>query len=261
MISRYEVSLNGISLASLHESILILDVIHPVPEYNYNTIGSVKRNGVRIQRQYKEKQTCTIVFAIRAYDIRDRQKISQSIVAWARNGGKLRVNDREGQYLDCVCESLPSVNSVRNWTDPLEITFAAYVIPYWQEEELTTVVFPSSQAQGVNIYIPGNGGIVEVGVTFTVNSDLASGGWITCRGENGSSLHLGRGMEFVAGTTITIDYDENHIMRIKDTDGNSYLYYRLGTDDIIGICGQVNGFWFDSNPACSVSFFARGRWE
>lgn len=260
MISRYEVSLNGISLASLNEKILIIDVLHPAPSYYYETIGSVKRNGVRIQREYKEKQLCTIRFAIREYDIRLRQKICQAVCTWARYGGKLKVNDRDGEYLDCVCEGIPSVTSVRDWTETLEVTFAAYVIPYWQEDVPTTVSFESATLGGGNVFVPGNGGTVEVEMSFTPSETLAIGGWITFRGEKESSLHLD-GFEFTQGKTITISYDENHIMQIKDGDNVSYLSHRTGTDDIIGICGQTNGFWFDSSPACSVIFSARGRWE
>ena len=173
MISRYEVTLNGISLASIHPSILITDVSYSPPSYALETFASAKRQGARIRRTYKETAECSVTFAIRAYDIKERQKICQDICRWAKDGGDLRVNDREGQKLQCICGKLPAVGSVRGWTDEMTISFSAYALPYWHEVIPTTLSLTGSSGSGT-LFVPGSAPETLVEAVITANAALSS---------------------------------------------------------------------------------------
>lgn len=258
MISRYSVTLNGISLESLHPKILLLDVLYPPVEYQRETIGSIKRDGSRVHRAHKEKAEVTIQFAIRAYNIAERQQICQSVCKWARNGGRLQINDRPGQFLDCVCDSLPSITSARGWTDTLEVRFAAYAIPFWQDVSQTVVELSGPNPTGYE-YVNGNASWTFVEaiivpkatltfITFDIN-DLGL-----------YNLFYLNGLNVAANSTINITYDQNALLSI--TQGNtSLLGNHSGKDDLIAVCGQINSFTYDANANCNVTLKFRGYWE
>lgn len=132
MISRYDVTLNGTRMAEISNKILILDVQYEPPQYARNLFQRANRNGALVGKAYKQRAAVSIVFEIHEYDIAERQRILARIIKWAKNGGDLRINDRVNQKLICICDELPAIESVRDWTSELTITFAAYAIPYWQ---------------------------------------------------------------------------------------------------------------------------------
>lgn len=138
MTCRYEVTLNNVTMASLDSSILIHDVQYEAPNYERNLFKIANLQGRRPGKAYKERAAVKITFEIHEYDTDDRQGVLTKIINWAKNGGDLRINDRPGQKLICVCDEFPVISSVCKWTDTLSITFAAYDIPYWQSVDLYT---------------------------------------------------------------------------------------------------------------------------
>lgn len=159
MISRYEVKLNNVSMASLSEKILILDVNYETPKYTRNLFQRANRNGALVGKAYKQRAAVSIVFEIHEYNISDRQTILANIIKWAKDGGDLRINDRPGQKLICVCDALPAIESVRDWTGSMTITFAAYAIPYWQN--VTAQTFSAELESGTEADYDEDGGFVS----------------------------------------------------------------------------------------------------
>lgn len=254
MISRYEVTLNGIALSSVHPDILILDVNYAAPGYERETFTSAKRHGARIHRLYKGQASVTISFAVRAYDIRTRQQIVQEICKWAKNGGDLQINDRPGQKLVCVCEALPAVSSVQKWTDTLYMTFTAYNLPYWQATKAVALEMTGTSESGT-LFIPGSAPETMVEATITANAALSSISLTV----GDTTLQL-TGLSISAESTIVISYDADMIQSIK-TGTTSLLSKRSGADDLIAACGETNTFSFVSSASCTVEFRARGCWE
>ena len=260
MISRYIVSLDGISLESLHNAILITDVQYPDVVYQRETIGSVKRDGARIHRTYKEKSEVSVSFAIRAYDIVERQRICQAVCKWAKRGGRLQINDREGQFLDCICDSLPAVNSTLGWTDTLEIKFVAYAIPYWQDLIPTYIEMTGSSGEEGHM-IPGSAPWTFVEATITPKATLTTIAiGINGLSDSDSTLFYLDGMSISSGSQIKIAYDQNAILSIKQGT-TSLLEKHSGKDDLVAGCGEVNTFSYVADANCDVTFKIRGYWE
>lgn len=290
MISRYEVTLNGVSLASIHPMILITDVNYEPPAYERETYTIANRQGSRITPAHKEAARVTISFAIRSYPIEERQSVCQDVIRWARDGGDLRINDRPGQFLDCVCDQLPTVESVRNWTDNFTVVFAAYTVPYWQEVTptvLTVHLADGAQVQDDTGYteltmtVPGNAPSVVLDAVVAPDDTTAPKQYIEIiTGENdfvsdGYALQ-GDGIE-----SYHFEHDEHGYLRafINQINGGaivprSQMWAVKGADDLICPCGRTVQIkvrygqrWDTYNPAwfqpyaCTITLTARGLWE
>ena len=253
MISRYDATLNGISLASISGDILVLD-INPTPAvFGDERIQTAKRYGSRMVRRNYESASVSISFEIHAYDIRKRQEICNAVVKWAKNGGVLESNDRQGQFLRCVCSQYPAIESARNWIDPVTVAFTAYEIPFWQEKDTVSVKLTGTSKTG-SLYIPGNVDGTLVEATIKANASLSS----VTLGVNSRTLTLS-GLSISSGGIINITYDEHGIQSIKN--GNtSLLSKRTGVDDLIGNCGESNSLSLTASASVDATFIGRGLW-
>lgn len=251
MISRYQVVLNGISLQSLSTDILITDISYPEPRIQLSTYTRAKRDGAGIHQRYKDKTVVSIRFMIRAYDIARRQQICQQVRNWAKDGGDLRINDRPGQRLVCICEYIPMLNSVRNYTEEIEIQFAAYAVPYWQELIPESISLSGSSANG-DFYVPGDAPETVVEAIITANATLTSISLTT-----GDTTLALSGISVPSGSSIQITYDDELIQSIK-TGNTSLLAKRTGADDLMAKCGTINHVSFTADASCTVTFRARG---
>lgn len=252
MNSRYDVILNGVHLNSISEDILVLDVMYSPLTMKYATLTVAKRYGSRINRKHIESVSATVYFEIHAYDTADRQAICEAVAAWARNGGALKTNDRPGQVLMCVCTEVPVIQSVKNWTDPVAVTFTAFEMPFWQGDDYESVTMTGTDS-GDTLDVPGNidGALVEVDI-------VASGSLTTIAlTVNGRTLTLSD-LSISSGQDITISYDAHGIQAIRS--GNtSLLNKRTGVDDLLANCG-ANACSFSADGSVSVTFKAKGCW-
>lgn len=253
MISRYDAILNGISLSRISADILILDIGYQAPSLQDTTFTVAKRHGARTFRRYFDPAVVTISFEIHSYSIRQRQAIRNAVCTWAKDGGTLKTNDRDGQFLQCVCSGFPSVESVRNWTDPLTIEFTAYVVPFWQETVPKTVSL-SGTSGSADVWVPGSvdGAFVEANVK--ANDALTN----VMLAVNGRELTLSS-ISVASGRTIVISYDTDGIQSIK-VRSTSLLNKRTGVDDLLANCGASNNFAFVSDASVDVTFSVRGWW-
>lgn len=253
MISRYEVYLNGNSLGAINDNILVLDIAYQPPEMAYDTYTVAKRNGSRIYRYYVSKSTVTITFEIHEYSTMMRQSICQQIQRWAKSGGILTTNDRDGQRLRCVCTQFPVIQSVKKWTEPLTITFTAYSQPFWEDVNQTTMTLTGTNESGTLI-LPGSIAENVMEVEATPSGTLTS----LSLTANGKTLTLS-GLSVASGTKVTISYVDDMIQSIK-AGNTSILNKRTGVDDLLVNCGEPNSVGFTANVSTTVIFKARGLW-
>ena len=260
MISRYEVTIGGHKLSRVHKDLLILDVSYDPPEIGYTIATVAMRDGVTITRQYKGKVTCTVTFELHIYGIEERQTALQDVMTWAQGSGALRTNDRPEQRLEnFVIESYPSISSVRNWTDPLTITFAAYNWPYWVDEEETTLKVSGKTGKGT-LKVPGNAGmngntLVEVDVT--ANAALSK---ITLT--VGSTSIALEEISVPKNGVIKIAYNSQKVLSIK-YGSKSLLANRTAksSDDLLAACGKSTNVSISASTSVSAVFRARGCWH
>ena len=219
MKSRYEAYLNGEALSAVNPDIYIHDISYGVPSVQYSTFTVAKRDGARIHRKYTDSISVKISFEIHTYDIVKRQTICGAVARWARNGGELQTNDRKGQRLRCVCTSLPVVNSVRDWTEALEMEFTAYPLPYWEEESyaVTTLTAGSSGNGTLNVAGSIDGAFVEADIVTNASVSSVS---LTVNGKTLTITGLTSGNDY---------YIDSEIMEVTNADRSALL-----TKDSVG---------------------------
>ena len=241
MISRYSVSLNGNELSEIDERLLILDVSHQASEITREQFKVANRDGARLYDEYRQKISVAVL---------------QSIVAWAKNGGKLRTNDMDGVYLDCVCEQLPSIQSVKKWLDPLTVVFSAYDFPYWQDED-PAVASLTGRNSGGSIDVPGTAKKAYASVTVTSKAGTVTSLTIYV---GSTSISLS-GISIAKNKTVIVDYDKNRILHIT-SDGVSLLNKRTGasSDDLYALCGETNEIRVVASSEVTATFTIRGAW-
>lgn len=256
MISRYSISLNGNELSEIDERLLILDVSHQDSGITREQFKVANRDGARLYDEYREKISVAVTFELRIYSISERQSVLQSIVAWAKNGGKLRTNDMDGVYLDCICEQLPSIQSVKKWLDPLTVVFSAYAFPYWQDED-PAIASLTGRNSGGSIDVPGTAKKAYASVAVT-----SKAGTVTSL-----TIHVGStaislsGISIAKNKTVIVDYDKNRILHIT-SDGVSLLSKRTGasSDDLYALCGETNEIRVVASSEVTATFTIRGAW-
>lgn len=255
MISRYQVSLDNNDMAELDDNLLILNVSHDEPKKIIDTAQLGSGDGLYIAREHKERASVTVTFELHHYSIKKRQEACQKVVAWARKGGMLRVNDREGQFLRCICESFPYVNSVRDWTAPLSITFTAYGLPYWQEDEATILTLTGASASGT-LKVPGNADDARVEV-FIVPKNTLTNIKITV-GSTSISLE---GISVASNSSVDIYYDSDVLKILSGK--KSLLANRTGasSDDLMAKCGGNTSVSVTANVSVTATIMARGCWQ
>lgn len=254
MTSRYDVELNGAKLSEIDERILILDVNYAGPDHEWQNFATGGRDGSTRYGRYKGKSSVSISFAVRAYDIAERQAVCQSICAWARDGGVLKINDRPDQFLRCECDQRPYIASAMKWTDPLTVVFAAYNIPYWQNESADSILLSGTSANGT-LSIGGNAPETVVSAIVTAQATLKR--IVLTAGDTSMTIS---GINVALGRSLILSYTDEGIQRIT-YNGQSMLAYRTGADDLIAKCGQANSVSFQADAQCRVEFSARGLWE
>lgn len=252
MMSRYSVTLNGEPLLQISPNIVITDVNYDPPKINIETYNVAKRHGSIIHRQYVDKKSVTISFMIREYTTARRQSVCSSVIKWAKKGGTLKINDRQGQHLDCICESYPSVASVRDWLSEVSITFSAFANPFWIDDMPSSITLSGTHGNGM-LYVPGDAQETFVEATIKAKADLTY--FTLSVGDRTLTVTA----DIQNGHTVKLLYDANMIQRIVD-DTTSLLSKRTGADDLIAVCGERNRVAFTASGNADVVFSARGAW-
>lgn len=253
MRSRYSATLNNISLESINDDILILDIQYKATSFNDNTFNVAKRNGARFVDRIFETNEVSITFEIHSYSTQKRQAICNDVVRWAKNGGILETSDRVGQFLQCVCTGFPVIESSKNWTNPVTITFTAYAYPFWQEKEPSKLTLTGSSQSGT-LYVPGNVDGAFVSASIKANASLSS----VALTVNSRTLTIS-GLSVSANQTINIAYDENAIQSIK-VGSTSLLNKRTGVDDLLAKCGENNSISVSASASVTATIQVKGMW-
>lgn len=255
MISRYDVALNGQHMNEIDENLLILDVnyLEPTVERNETTIGY--GDGTLVDDERVRSASVTISFELHIYSTPERQSTLQKVNSWARTGGYLEINDREGQQLYCVCTKYPSIDSVKKWTNPLSITFTAFKVPYWEESSVTSATLSGRNASG-NFELSGNGG------DALVSCSIRAGGTLTSLKITVGNTYIElSGISVPNGGYVNISYDTDKNIVIT-TNGVSGLGKRTGpsSDSLMAPSGSSTRIAVLANVTVTATFSARGCW-
>lgn len=252
MLSRFDVSLNGVSLLETVPEITILDVEHTPAQPQDETIGKGYMSGaILLNRKYSSSQV-VVYYDLSVYSPALRHEITMAVQKWAFAGGTLQTTDRPGQHLKVRCAQFPSVGSALRWTEKLSIPFVAYETPFWLNDEEDTVSF----ATGGTFAVGGCADYAQVSATIKASK----GGTITYITVScGDTTIKLNGISIPASSDVRIGYDGNGFLTIK-TGGTSLMDKRTGSDELLAACGKNNAVSVQCNTNVVCTMTARGQW-
>lgn len=256
MTSRYEVTLGGVKLSSIDKNLLILDVAYSGVQPSLKTYNVASLDGYDVSRTFYEKQTVTVTFELHIYDIAKRNEALQKVNAWIGTGRKnLYVNDRKNQYLPVRCTQYATIESVRNWTDPVTIVFETDYIPFWRSSSQKTLTLTGSKPSGT-LKLDGNVGNSLVTIEATANVAITS--FKATVGNTNVEL---KGISVPSGKTLVIDYLHERYLRVR-ANGSSVMskLSTASTDNLLAPCGANTSVSIVASGKVTATIKARGLW-
>ena len=257
MISRYEAYMDGIALSGIHPGIMILDIGHSVPNSRFQTAAMANRHGNSFLSEHVDGAGVHISMELHIYSIAERQRVCQEIQRWAR-GSVLEVNDRPGQRLNVRCTAFPGIESALMWTDPVEVDFAAFEKPFWEEKAVSSLTLPAGTSGSDYLFVPGNAGdtLCEITVTPESGNTLNTIG-IGC----GTTVLNFSDLGATNSNPLKVRYNDKQIMSIKvGTTSAMGKRTAASADDILMKCGEKNLCSYSANVSVTATFSARGLW-
>lgn len=256
MTSRYEVTLGGVKLSTIDKNLLILDVSYTGVQPSIQTYNVANLEGYDVSKTYYEKQTVTVTFELHIYDTAKRNEALQSVNAWAGTTRKtLQINDRKNQYLSVRCTQYATLNSVRNWTDPITIVFETDYIPFWMASTQKTLTLSGTTPSGT-LKMDGNIGNALVTIEATANVAITS-----FKAVVGSTNVELKSISVPSGKTVVIDYIHERYLRVR-ANGSSVMskLATTSTDRLLAPCGADTKVSIAASGKVTATVKARGMW-
>jgi len=256
MILSRRVSLGGVQLDEIHESVVIRSFDPGTASENITAVDRMGGSGQRITGRHRSTLEATLVFAINIpkRELALRRQVFEAVTAWALKKGWLKVNylDNRRMYVDAVV--IPSGGDMWEWTGEYTITFKAYNVPFWQDELPAQAV--SGQASSGTVYVDVGGNVQSVmDASFRNRSGMTINSLAVTAGGNRIQLsNLGLG----GSGTLAISHGTDGLLRIKIGSTSVYEKY-TGADDLYVNPGRVAVSW-TADRAGILTAQSFGRW-
>ena len=263
MRTKLSVSLNGTQLYNVDSSIIIQGIDEQMINLNPTAASRAGLNGQHFVSMEKRYRDVVVSFAINERDFTKRRKIYGKVCTWARDGGQLCVGYRSTDHvLNVVCTALPALANVSQWTNPLQMTFRAYDIPYWIDN-IGIGQAPSESSTDTSFVVENPGTMpTKLEIMFTNNSGS------TCNSvtiTSGSQKIRLTGLGLASGETLFINYNSRDIqsMYIRNGSTNRSVMAKRTTDSNDDIWMPVGNYRVrvQSDVVLNLNFFARGRYD
>ena len=256
MTSRYRIKVNSVHLDSISKKILILDIGETMPDLNFKQQSNANLNGYEFTDVFVGQRTVTVTFEIHEYDIEKRKSICQEVNEWAAVGGRIDINDRGKTHLiRTECTQYASIESAKNWTDPLTVVFSTTVNPYWISDTPKTVAISGAGTTGT-LKMDGDVGYALVDVEVTAATKITM-----CKLICGNTKLVLKGFDCPKNKTVDVDYIKDRYLRLRANDRNAMPFLQSeSSDNLLARCGKNNSVEFSVNGSATVVFSARGCW-
>lgn len=222
-------ALDGMQLDEVHEAIVIRSINPGTPKESTQTASLMGYAGQRMTMQHWDSLEASVTYAINIpkRQIAERRAVFDMVNAWAVSKGWLTMTGMTGKRMRVDHVVVPNSGDLWNWTGEFTITFQAYAVPFWQDDEPVEVTEEDISTGDVWIDIPGN-----VKTVLDVSFENTGSGTI----ENfevtadGNTLTL-NGVNLGAGQTLQIDHTEDGRLRVRK--GSTSVYNLMtGSDDL-----------------------------
>ncbi len=194
-------------------------------------------------------------------NLQAREEVIERINAWAAPGGYLTLNYKPGRRLRVRLQQAIGGGDPWEHTGEFTLTFRAYGIPFWEQENAASVSTGTAGSASASMYIDGSAETVanvelanQSGATIN-SAEIIAG---ACRMR---FLNLGMG----GSESLVIDHDAEGLLRIRIRNGNSYRSAMAkrepgGSADDLFIAPGNRSFSFTAQRACRMTVSVRGRY-
>lgn len=250
-MTRYDASLNGVSISTISQDLVVLDVIEVSPDISVKAETRTTGDGMRVVRKTRNKAVVIVEFAIFDQNIERRKEICQLVQKWAYAGGTLKINDRVGQQLAVECTEIPAVTSALRWAEKFRVVFTAFDNPFWESVSPAQI----TATEETNIIIPGNADKSKAEITATNTTDAVITAFFI---DTEISRLEFSGISIPALGKILIGYDDNGYLYAK-IGNNSVLGKRTveSSDDLFVKCGKST---LSFSSGFEIRLSSRGAW-
>ena len=211
------VALNGKQLDNVDDRIVISSVEPGDGRENITAVDAASGYGQRVTGNRRSTLDMVVKFRILEHGhtksgMQGRAEVLEKVNAWAAEGGVLTVNYKPERRLNVILAQAPGEGSLWDYTKEYTMTFRAYAIPYWEQENAQSITFGGSSATG-------NGTAAVDGSAKTqLKAELYNN---SGKEINTATVRIGPNvMEFtnlaLAGAeTLVIDHTSNGLVRIR----------------------------------------------
>ena len=205
MILAHRAALNGLQLDSVDSRIIIQSIREEDGREVTNTVG-IPGAGSRVTSEHRDSLDVIIRFAIRARkrEMITRETVIEAVNAWAAGGGWLTLGHKPGRRLRVVLAQAPGSKDPWTLTEDYALTFRAYAVPYWQEEN--PAIMQRKNTNSATFTLGVNGSVKSVCEASFHNT---SGSTVnTFSVDTGESAMSFSGLGIANGETLEIDHED-----------------------------------------------------
>lgn len=150
-MNRWKITLDGVPLETVDETVFVTDVV--CTEKRDPLLCIKSGGGSVVTGADRAALEVTVCVEVHEHQPSRRQMVVDRIHAWSE-GYRLQLATQPGRYLQVVCTARPSVSTL-HWTEELRWVFTAGAVPFWQEEEARSVG-GTGNAVRLMLNMPGN---------------------------------------------------------------------------------------------------------
>lgn len=264
MQTRVNVTLGGVSLASVDDAIIVQGVDENAVDIA-TTGAQIGHFGQRLTAVDSRQKEISVRFAVNVKrDLSDRAAILDKIAGWAaaaRNvtGAWLTVSYRTGQRMRVVATGYPAIQGIDRWAETYKVTFRAFALPCW--EAVTANSGTATTASGsVPLTVSGN-----IPTPIQVTAVNSSGGVVNTLSfsANGRAMSFA-GLGLANNETFILDYDERNTQRILIYNGTAYRSAMAARstashDEVLAVPG-ANAISVSAGASLAWTVKTFGRW-
>lgn len=262
---KHRVALNGAQLDEIDWRIMIQKIETADGKENISSVSLMDGSGSRVTHEHRDSLDITVKFTIRLRktEMEEREEILEKINAWAFGGGVLETNYKDNRKITVFRAQAAGAGDPWNWTREYAIVFRACGVPYWQERDAETVMFPNVSSKNITFGVNGS----EKSV-MDVQFRNTSGGTINTFSVNtGESSMSFTGLALANGETLIIDHDDNGRrdylrIRIRSTGGSyrSAMEKRsTGSSDALVVSPGTHAVSMTAGGAGTITISCNGR--
>lgn len=257
MILQRRVSLDGVQLDQVDSRILIQGIETQAGKDQLKTTGQATGSGSRVTEKRRESLDIVVRFTIneKSYRPGERAEVLEKVNRWAMNGGLLQVNYKEGRQVRVILAQAPGEGDAAS-RGQYQITFRACGVPYWEDTTGTIVRAQNSSSGTLMIGVNGSAETV-LDVTFKNTSGSTINAFSVSAGGNEIEL---TGLSLSNGSTLTIDHDENGLIRIRKGNSSQLSKRSAASADDLFVKPGNTAVAYSAGGAGTITVTCKGRY-